>query len=79
MWEIRSRELVSHLKEHTSKVTKVQVYPDDTHLMTSARDRSILCWDLKQEKRVANHTQRMGGINSFAIVPADNNKYISVG
>ena len=23
VWEIRSRELVSHLKEHTSKVTKV--------------------------------------------------------
>jgi WD40 repeat protein len=23
VWEIRSRELISHLKEHTSKVTKV--------------------------------------------------------
>lgn len=23
VWEIRSRELVSHLKEHTSKVTKI--------------------------------------------------------
>lgn len=79
VWEIRSRELVSHLKEHSSKVTKVQVFPDDTHLMTAARDRSILCWDLKQEKRVANQTQRMGGINGFAIAPLDNNKFLSVG
>jgi WD40 repeat protein len=56
IWEIRSRELVSHLKEHTSKVTKVQVFPDDIHLLSSARDRAILCWDLKNEKRVANQT-----------------------
>ena len=54
VWEIRSRELVSHLKEHSARVTKVQVFPDDIHLLTSARDRSILCWDLKNEKRVAN-------------------------
>lgn len=79
VWEIRSRELVSHLKEHSSKVTRVQIFPDDVHLMTSARDRSILCWDLKQEKRVANQTQRMGGINCFDIAPLDNNKFLSVG
>lgn len=29
VWEIRSRELVSHLKEHSSKVTRVSVFPDD--------------------------------------------------
>ena len=54
IWEIRSRELVSHLKEHTSRVTRVQVFPDDIHLLSCARDKSILCWDLKNEKRVAN-------------------------
>jgi len=53
VWEIRSRELVSHLKEHTSRVTKVQLFDDDVHLLSSARDRSILCWDLKNEKRVS--------------------------
>lgn len=56
VWEIRSRELVSHLKEHTSKVTKIQVFPDDIHLLSCARDKAILCWDLKNEKRVANQT-----------------------
>lgn len=79
VWEIRSRELVSHLKEHTSRVTKVQLFDDDVHLLTSARDRSILCWDLKNEKRVSVQTQRMGGVNCFSIAPVDNNKFISVG
>lgn len=79
VWEIRSRELVSHLKEHTSKVTKVQVFPDDIHMLSCARDRAILCWDLKNEKRIANQTQRMGGVNSFSISTGDNNKFMSVG
>jgi WD40 repeat protein len=47
VWEIRSRELISHLKEHSSTVTKVEVFDDDIHLLSSARDKSILCWDLK--------------------------------
>mmetsp|Transcript_43147 Transcript_43147/g.41494 ORF Transcript_43147/g.41494 Transcript_43147/m.41494 type:complete len:202 (-) Transcript_43147:242-847(-) len=79
VWEIRSRELVSHLKEHTSRVTKVQVFPDDIHLLSCARDKAILCWDLKNEKRVANQTQRMGGVNCFSVSQGDNNKFLSVG
>ena len=79
VWEIRSRELVSHLKEHTSKVTSLALFADDVHLLSCARDRSILCWDLKAEKRVSAQTQRMGGINAFSVSPGDPNKYISVG
>lgn len=26
VWEMRSREMISHLKEHTSKVTKVKLH-----------------------------------------------------
>ena len=33
VWEIRSRELISHLKEHSSTVTKVEVFDDDIHLL----------------------------------------------
>jgi len=47
--------------------------------LTCARDKSILCWDLKAEKRVSAQTQRMGGLNAFSIAPLDNNKFISVG
>ena len=53
VWEIRSRELISHLKEHKSRVTNIKLFPDDTHLLSCARDKSILCWDLKAEKRVS--------------------------
>ena len=67
------------MKEHTSKVTSLHLFADDVHLLSCARDRSILCWDLKAEKRVSAQTQRMGGINSFCISPSDPNKYISVG
>jgi len=47
VWEIRSRELIAHLKEHSSKVTKVIIFSDDVHLLSCSRDKSILCWDLK--------------------------------
>jgi WD40 repeat protein len=79
VWEIRSKELISHLKEHTSKVTKVQIFADDIHLLTASRDKSILCWDLKNQKRISNQTLRMGGINCFAISPVDSNLFVSVG
>ncbi len=56
VWEIRSRELITHLKEHTSKITRIEILPDDVHLISSSRDKSILGWDLKDEKRITSHT-----------------------
>ena len=29
VWELRNRDLVSHLKEHTKRVTGVKVFEDD--------------------------------------------------
>lgn len=72
IWELRSREMVSNLKEHTHRVSKVQLWQDDMHLISASRDKALLCWDLKTEKRVSAHIQRMGGINSFDIVPESN-------
>lgn len=72
VWEMRSREMVSNLKEHTHRVSKVQLWYDDLHLISASRDKALLCWDLKTEKRVSAHIQRMGGINAFDIVPNDN-------
>lgn len=72
VWEMRSREMVSHLKEHTHKVTKVKIFEDDLHLLSSSRDKALLCWDLRSEKRISAHIQRMGGINSFDVAPGRN-------
>ena len=69
IWEMKSREMLSHLKEHTSKICKVQLIGDDVHLLTGSKDRALLCWDLKTEKRISAHIQRMGGINAFDIIP----------
>lgn len=72
VWEMKSREMISHLKEHTNKVTKVQLISEDLFLLSSSRDRALLCWDLQKEKRVSAHYQRMGGINYFDVVPERN-------
>eukprot|EP00330_Aristerostoma_sp_ATCC50986_P000594 CAMPEP_0114581882 /NCGR_PEP_ID=MMETSP0125-20121206/5941_1 /TAXON_ID=485358 ORGANISM="Aristerostoma sp., Strain ATCC 50986" /NCGR_SAMPLE_ID=MMETSP0125 /ASSEMBLY_ACC=CAM_ASM_000245 /LENGTH=295 /DNA_ID=CAMNT_0001774435 /DNA_START=608 /DNA_END=1496 /DNA_ORIENTATION=+ len=72
VWELKSREMVSNLKEHTAKVSKVALWHDDLHLVSASRDKALLFWDLKTEKRVSAHIQRMGGINSFDIVPETN-------
>lgn len=29
--------------------------------------RSIICWDLRTEKRVSTHLHRMGGVNGVAL------------
>lgn len=79
VWEIRSRELITHLKEHTSKITRIEILPDDVHLISSSRDKSILGWNLKEEKRVTIHSQGTGGINSFCMNPNDSTKFITVG
>jgi len=67
VWELRMRQLVSHLKEHTRAVTKIVLFDDDMHAISCSRDRSFLCWDLRQDKRISSHTQRMGGINDLAL------------
>ncbi len=67
VWELRTRELVSHLKEHTLPVRSIALYEDNFHAISCSRDRSFLCWDLRSEKRITSHQQRMGGINGVAL------------
>ncbi len=79
VWEIRSKEMMINLKEHISKVTKVQIFSNDIHLLTSAKDKSILMWDLQKEKRISSYNLAMGGCNNFCINPADEQMMISIG
>ena len=67
LWELRNRELVVILKQHTKRITKIILFKDDIHAISCSKDRSFLCWDLQKERRVSAHTQRMGGINSIAL------------
>ncbi len=79
IWEIRSKEMVSHLKEHIQRVSKVQLFSNDIHLLTSAKDKSILIWDLTKEKRIASYQLNMGGVNNFTLSPTDENVLMTVG
>lgn len=49
MWELRSRELISHLKDHTQRVTGIALLDDDCGAVSCSRDRSIARWDLTTE------------------------------
>ena len=79
LWEVRSKEMISNLKEHLQKVTQVQLFSNDVNLMTTSKDKSILIWDLNKEKRIASYTLSSGGVNNFKISPTDENIVISVG
>ncbi|RLN91111.1 hypothetical protein BBJ28_00011668, partial [Nothophytophthora sp. Chile5] len=78
VWDIRKRDLVSHLKEHSMAVTHLALYRDDLHVISCSRDRSLLCWDLRNERRISSHIQRMGGINTVAL-SADQHLVLSAG
>ena len=71
VWDARSRRLISTLKEHCQAVVGVECLGDDVHVVSASRDRSIITWDLVRERRVAQHTQRVGSINAFELHRAD--------
>jgi WD40 repeat protein len=79
LWEVRSKEMISNLKEHLQRVTHLELFKDDVHLMSTSKDKSILIWDLNKEKRIASYTLSSGGVNNFRINPIDENIVISVG
>ncbi|RHY29918.1 hypothetical protein DYB28_013815, partial [Aphanomyces astaci] len=62
VWDIRKRDMVSHLKEHSMAITGLALFEDDVHLVSCSRDKSFLCWELRTERRIASHIQRMGGV-----------------
>lgn len=78
LWELRSRSMISHMKEHVNRVNDIKLSEDDTRAVTCSRDRCILQWDLKHEKRTFCQMQRMGGINSI-VLSKDESHVLSVG
>ena len=79
VWEIRTREMVVNLKQHTMSVTSLKLLPDDSGVYSASRDRTILLWDLRSETREKYMIQRMGGINCIDLIAPDSDKLVSVG
>jgi cilia- and flagella-associated protein 52 len=73
LWELRSRELISHMKEHTGVVNDLVLYDDDCVALSVSRDRCILKWDLRLERRTQAWMQRMGGINALCLSKDEEN------
>lgn len=78
VWEIRTREMIVHLKQHTMQVSSLVLFDDDSHVVSASRDRTIYLWNLQSETRKASLTQRMGGINAITLLP-DHVQVVSVG
>jgi WD40 repeat protein len=67
VWEVKSKEMMSHMKEHMSRVTDVKLFPNDEYAISASRDRCLLTWDLRSEKRLTAHREKHGGINCLAV------------
>jgi len=53
-----------------AQVTSLVLSDDDLLLYSSARDKSFICWDLRNEKRLAGRSQHSGAINALVLLPA---------
>jgi WD40 repeat protein len=67
VWEVKSKEMMSHLKEHASRVSDLKLFPNDEYAISASRDRCLLTWDLRTEKRLTAHREKHGGINCLAV------------
>lgn len=67
VWELKTKEMVSHFKEHGARVNEVVLFPNDQYAISCSRDRCLLTWDLRQQKRLTAHRERHGGINCLAV------------
>merc|ERR1711862_477869 len=59
--------MASNMKEHAARVTEVQLFPNDQYAISVSRDRCLLTWDLRVEKRLTHHRENHGGINCLAV------------
>merc|ERR1719281_1902252 len=67
VWELKTRQMVSHLKEHNARVNDLMLFPNDQYAVSCSRDRCLLTWDLRSEKRLTSHREKHGGINCLAV------------
>merc|ERR1719352_1178985 len=59
--------MIAHMKEHVARVNDLKLFPNDQYAISCSRDRCLLTWDLKSEKRLTQHREKHGGINCLAV------------
>lgn len=77
LWDFQSRELVSVLSGHQSRVHCVLFSPDGRYLATSSRDRLVRVWDVPScEERYQLPT---GGVPYHALAWSQDSKLLGTG
>jgi WD40 repeat protein len=67
IWEFKTRDMISQMKEHVARINDMKLFPNDQYAVSASRDRCLLTWDLRAEKRLTQHRENHGGINCLAV------------
>lgn len=78
VWEIRNNNLSRQFSEHQGPITRLRMFKDDIHVLSSGRDKRVLCWDLIAQRCISTHIAQMGAINDVALFNNQQN-FITVG
>ncbi len=78
VWEIKTLEMIAHLKEHTQRVTDCHLFTNDQYAISCGRDRCLFTWDLRAERRLTMHREKHGGLNGLALA-SDQTSVVTVG
>jgi WD40 repeat protein len=57
IWDVRTRELMTHFKAHSMAVTSLSFVPNAQFLYSASADKSVCLYDLKEEKMIERMTQ----------------------
>ncbi|KAF6264277.1 flagellar associated protein [Scenedesmus sp. NREL 46B-D3] len=69
VWDLASREMVSHMKHHVMGITDLKVMVDDSHLLAASEDRTWTIWDMNSEKLSKVYRAAMGAVRGVAMGP----------
>eukprot|EP01060_Flectonema_neradi_P001602 TRINITY_DN10973_c0_g1_i1.p1 TRINITY_DN10973_c0_g1~~TRINITY_DN10973_c0_g1_i1.p1 ORF type:complete len:674 (+),score=85.22 TRINITY_DN10973_c0_g1_i1:2268-4289(+) len=68
IWNMRTHQMTTELKEHRGRITTLELFKDGVHLLSTGHDKSLMVWDLNTGERAVTNVLPMGQINSGFIV-----------
>eukprot|EP00792_Barthelona_sp_PAP020_P005727 TRINITY_DN2772_c0_g1_i2.p1 TRINITY_DN2772_c0_g1~~TRINITY_DN2772_c0_g1_i2.p1 ORF type:complete len:631 (+),score=141.12 TRINITY_DN2772_c0_g1_i2:32-1894(+) len=67
LWNLRSRQIICHLKEHTAAVTAIKLSPDNKTAFSSSVDGTMIVWDLTAERAINIYSVRQGELRDIIV------------
>lgn len=78
VWDTRTRGMVVELRQHTKRITGLEVFIGDEAVMSCSRDESFIVWDVRKGCCLSAHRTKMGYLNGVALAP-DQVQVVTVG